>query len=155
MKVTVAKDPALLGQLAAREAAGVINAAIKKKGCARIVLSTGASQFDTLAALVQEKVVFFLGRVDRHVPAECHGVHLVGRHDRADVVERAGRARRFRVEAVHAGEAGAGLRDLPGVREGRSFAEREIRVPDPLLKACVLRLKRPLSETGPAPFRQV
>ena len=56
MRVTVAKDPAMLGCLAAKEAAGVINEAIREKGCARIVLSTGASQFDTLAALVKENV---------------------------------------------------------------------------------------------------
>ena len=56
MKVTVADSPRLLGELAAREAAEIINAAIREKGSARVVLSTGASQFDTLAALVREKV---------------------------------------------------------------------------------------------------
>ena len=56
MKVTVAKDSGLLGCLAAKEAAGVIREAIRTKGAARIVLSTGASQFDTLAALVKEKL---------------------------------------------------------------------------------------------------
>jgi len=56
MKVTVAKDPAMLGSLAAKEAASIINDAIREKGSARIVLSTGASQFDTLAALVKENV---------------------------------------------------------------------------------------------------
>ncbi len=56
MKVTVARDPAMLGHLAAKEAAGIINDAVRENGSARIVLSTGASQFDTLAALVKEKV---------------------------------------------------------------------------------------------------
>ena len=56
MKVTVAKDPAMLGSLAAKEAASIINDAIREKGSARIVLSTGASQFDTLVALVKENV---------------------------------------------------------------------------------------------------
>jgi len=56
MKVTVARDPAMLGRLAAAEAARDISAAISRKGSARIVLSTGASQFDTLAALVKEDV---------------------------------------------------------------------------------------------------
>lgn len=56
MKVTVAKDPAMLGSLAAKEAASIINDAIREKGSARIVLSTGASQFDTLASLVKENV---------------------------------------------------------------------------------------------------
>ncbi|MBR3505167.1 MAG: glucosamine-6-phosphate deaminase [Clostridia bacterium] len=56
MKVTVADSPKLLGRLAAKEAADIISAAIREKGSARIVLSTGASQFDTLAALVEEKV---------------------------------------------------------------------------------------------------
>ena len=56
MKVTVAKDPAMLGSLAAKEAASIINDAIRETGNARIVLSTGASQFDTLASLVKENV---------------------------------------------------------------------------------------------------
>ena len=56
MKVIVAKNPQMLGELAAREAARVITAAIAEKGAARIVLSTGASQFDTLASLVKEPV---------------------------------------------------------------------------------------------------
>ena len=56
MRVTVARDPAMLGRLAAKEAADAINDAIRAQGSARIVLSTGASQFDTLSALVKEKV---------------------------------------------------------------------------------------------------
>ncbi|MBO4884000.1 MAG: glucosamine-6-phosphate deaminase [Clostridia bacterium] len=56
MRVIVARDPAMLGRLAAKEAASAINAAIRRQGGARIVLSTGASQFDTLAALVKENV---------------------------------------------------------------------------------------------------
>ena len=31
-----------------------IRQAIEEKGCARIILSTGASQFETIAALVKE-----------------------------------------------------------------------------------------------------
>ena len=56
MKVIVSDTPRLLGRLAANEAACVLNDAIREKGSARVVLSTGASQFDTLAALVEEKV---------------------------------------------------------------------------------------------------
>ncbi|MBQ8953455.1 MAG: glucosamine-6-phosphate deaminase [Clostridia bacterium] len=56
MKVTVAETSRLMGCLAAKEAAGIISEAIREKGLARIVLSTGASQFDTLAALVKENV---------------------------------------------------------------------------------------------------
>ena len=56
MKVIVAENSRLLGELAARQAAGVIRRAIEDHGEARIVLSTGASQFDTLSALVRQDV---------------------------------------------------------------------------------------------------
>ena len=56
MKVIVSETPQMLGRLAAKAAAEIINEAIREKGSARVVLSTGASQFDTLAALVGEKV---------------------------------------------------------------------------------------------------
>ena len=64
MKITVCKDPAHLGQTAAQLVAQVIKKAIDEKGEARIVLSTGASQFDTIKALIQtdidwSKVVMF------------------------------------------------------------------------------------------------
>ena len=45
MKIRVFDTTQALGQAAARQAAGIINAAIEAKGRARIVLSTGASQF--------------------------------------------------------------------------------------------------------------
>ena len=56
MKVTVACDSELLGLLAAREAASIIQDSIRAKGRARIVLSTGASQFETLSELVRQPV---------------------------------------------------------------------------------------------------
>ena len=56
MKVIVAENSCLLGELAARQAASVIRKAIEDHGEARIVLSTGASQFDTLSALVRQDV---------------------------------------------------------------------------------------------------
>ena len=56
MKVIVSDTPQMLGKLAAKAAAEIISEAIREKGSARVVLSTGASQFDTLAALVGEKV---------------------------------------------------------------------------------------------------
>ncbi len=56
MKVIVAENSRLMGELAARQAAEVINKAIEDHGTARIVLSTGASQFDTLSALVRQNV---------------------------------------------------------------------------------------------------
>lgn len=45
-----------LGREAAKIIAKEINAAISEQGYARIVLSTGTSQFETLGALVKEKV---------------------------------------------------------------------------------------------------
>jgi len=51
MKKYVLETPALLGQTAAKQATGLINAAIAAKGTARILLSTGASQFETISHL--------------------------------------------------------------------------------------------------------
>jgi glucosamine-6-phosphate deaminase len=53
MKIVISENSKQLGQIAAEYAANVIIEAIKIKGNARIVLSTGASQFDTLAALIK------------------------------------------------------------------------------------------------------
>ena len=56
MKIVVSRDPESLGAAAAEYAARRICEAIDAKGEARIVLSTGASQFTTLAALVKKDV---------------------------------------------------------------------------------------------------
>ncbi len=53
MKITITPNPGILGKHAAIEAAQLINAAIAERGSARIVLSTGASQFDTIGALLK------------------------------------------------------------------------------------------------------
>jgi glucosamine-6-phosphate deaminase len=56
MKITVSDTPKKLGEEAAVVIAQKINEAIKKQGYARIVLSTGASQFETIEALIKEDV---------------------------------------------------------------------------------------------------
>lgn len=56
MEIRICKDPAALGRSAARHVAEKLNRLIAEKGHARIVLSTGASQFDTLDALTREQV---------------------------------------------------------------------------------------------------
>lgn len=56
MEVRICKDKIALGASAAMHVASRLNAIIAKKGYARIVLSTGASQFDTLDALTRENV---------------------------------------------------------------------------------------------------
>lgn len=56
MKLYVNPSKEELGMAAAKLIAQKINRAIADRGEARIVLSTGASQFETLAALVQEQV---------------------------------------------------------------------------------------------------
>jgi glucosamine-6-phosphate deaminase len=56
MKVKVAKDSKQLGMEAAVLCAGILRKAIAEKGKARVVLSTGASQFDTINALKQQEV---------------------------------------------------------------------------------------------------
>lgn len=52
MKVRVLKDSRELGREAAKLCADILNQNIAEKGKARLVLSTGASQFDTLKELV-------------------------------------------------------------------------------------------------------
>lgn len=52
MEIRICENSKALGKSAAEYVARVITDAIEKKGSARIVLSTGASQFDTLEALV-------------------------------------------------------------------------------------------------------
>ena len=54
MEIRICKNSEELGISAAKYTAQVLKDAISKKGSARIVLSTGASQFDTLKALVKE-----------------------------------------------------------------------------------------------------
>lgn len=56
MNIRILKDSKELGKEAAAYCRDILNQAIKKKGKARIILSTGASQFDTLEALVKEDV---------------------------------------------------------------------------------------------------
>jgi glucosamine-6-phosphate deaminase len=54
--VIICENAAELGKQAGRKAAELINAAISSKGQANIILATGASQFETLNTLIQEKV---------------------------------------------------------------------------------------------------
>lgn len=54
MEIRICKNCVELGKSAAKETAQILKDAIAEKGCARIVLSTGASQFDTLKALTEE-----------------------------------------------------------------------------------------------------
>ena len=56
MEIRICKDPRALGRSAARYVAELLNSCIAEKGAARLLLSTGASQFDTLASLVNEDV---------------------------------------------------------------------------------------------------
>ncbi len=56
MEIRICKDCKELGKSAAKFAAQLLNDAIAEKGEARLCLSTGASQFETLAALIQEDV---------------------------------------------------------------------------------------------------
>lgn len=55
MEIRICKNSEELGKSAAKYTAQVLKEAIAEKGSARIVLSTGASQFDTLKALVKEE----------------------------------------------------------------------------------------------------
>lgn len=54
MEIRICKNSEELGKSAAKYVGQVLRECIKEKGKARIVLSTGASQFDTLKALTEE-----------------------------------------------------------------------------------------------------
>ena len=54
MEIRICADKVALGKSAAAYTAQVIKNCIAEKGYARIALSTGASQFDTISALTQE-----------------------------------------------------------------------------------------------------
>ena len=56
MKIIVSETSAMLGAKAAEAAALCINKAIAANGRARMILSTGASQFDTLKALTTQDI---------------------------------------------------------------------------------------------------
>jgi glucosamine-6-phosphate deaminase len=56
MKIHILENSAELGKVAAAYSAEIINEAIGRKGKARIVLSTGASQFDTIKALIETDI---------------------------------------------------------------------------------------------------
>ncbi|MBQ8697345.1 MAG: 6-phosphogluconolactonase, partial [Clostridia bacterium] len=56
MKINLSENAAELGNRAAKLTAKELNKAIAKNGEARLVLSTGASQFETIAALLREDV---------------------------------------------------------------------------------------------------
>lgn len=56
MELRICSNSQELGKSAAKHIAQVLRDCISEKGSARIVLSTGASQFDTIAALVKEDV---------------------------------------------------------------------------------------------------
>ena len=54
--IDIADNAAELGKRAAKKITALLNDAIREKGSARMILSTGASQFETLEALVKEDV---------------------------------------------------------------------------------------------------
>ena len=56
MKINILENPVELGKAAAIHCADIINEVIARKGKARIVLSTGASQFDTIKALIEKDI---------------------------------------------------------------------------------------------------
>ncbi len=56
MEIRICKDKESLGASAAQHVAARLRSIIEEKGYARIVLSTGASQFDTLDSLTRENV---------------------------------------------------------------------------------------------------
>ena len=55
MKITIAENKQQLGSLAAKAGAEKIRASIQSRNAANVIIATGASQFEMLAALVEEE----------------------------------------------------------------------------------------------------
>jgi glucosamine-6-phosphate deaminase len=58
MIINISSDALELGKRASKFAAGILNESIRQKGEARMVVSTGSSQFETLQSLLNEKVAW-------------------------------------------------------------------------------------------------
>ena len=58
MEIRICEDARSLGRSAARQVAAALRDKIKERGSARIVLSTGASQFELFKALIAEDVAW-------------------------------------------------------------------------------------------------
>ena len=56
MKINIFEDPVALGKTAAAHCAEIINEALVSKGNVRIILATGASQFETINALTEANI---------------------------------------------------------------------------------------------------
>jgi len=56
MRITVARNPKELGEEAARLTAGALIEAVRKKGWARLALSTGATQLEAISALTRQNL---------------------------------------------------------------------------------------------------
>jgi len=56
MNIIISPSPEILGEQAACRAAETLNRVISEKGAARVLFSTGASQFEMFKALVEQKV---------------------------------------------------------------------------------------------------
>jgi glucosamine-6-phosphate deaminase len=56
VNINIAPDAKTLGQHAAKAIATLLCEAVRERGSARIILSTGASQFETIAALIEMDV---------------------------------------------------------------------------------------------------
>ena len=117
MEIRICENSKELGRSAAEYVARVINDAIAKKGEARIVLSTGASQFDTLSALVEipgiewGKVEMF--HLDEYVDLPITHVASFRKYLQERFVDKVGT-----LKAVHF---------VDGTKEGIADITREIR----------------------------
>lgn len=56
MRITIAQSPKELGEEAARLTAEALREAVRRKGWARLALSTGATQLEAIAALTRQKL---------------------------------------------------------------------------------------------------
>ncbi len=117
MEIRICKDSKALGKSAAAHVAQVLRECIAKQGYARLLLSTGMSQFETLAALVKEtgvdwtKVEMF--HLDEYVDLPVTHVASFRKYLQERFVDKVGA-----LKAVHF---------VDGTREGIAALTEEIR----------------------------
>ncbi|PYI53535.1 6-phosphogluconolactonase [Paenibacillus flagellatus] len=115
INLIVSDTPEQLGAAAAKQAADVVRAAVAANGRARIVLSTGASQFEFIRSFVREpidwsKVDMF--HLDEYVGLPESHVASFRRYLKERFVAHVPQVRAFFVDGE--GDVGANIRELSG-----------------------------------------
>ena len=122
MQINILSDKNTLGKAAADAGASAINDAIAERGCATIVLATGASQFAMLEHLVQAEIdwsVVDVFHLDEYIGLpETHSASF-RKYLKERFLDRVGQVRSFNAIEGDAADAEAEVLRLNGLLQGR------------------------------------